>query len=73
MTLELTVQEIFPEPNGDFFDALEKRDVLVYSCGSLWTSIIPCLALRSLATSIAQSKSLKAKVMLRESQPVPCR
>ncbi|GMK53953.1 hypothetical protein CspeluHIS016_0105390 [Cutaneotrichosporon spelunceum] len=62
--INLYGQEIFPEPNGDFFDALDKRDVLVYSCGSLWTSIIPCLALRSLASSIAQSKSLKAKVML---------
>jgi 2-phospho-L-lactate transferase/gluconeogenesis factor (CofD/UPF0052 family) len=65
--INLYGQEIFPEPNGDFFDALDKRDVLVYSCGSLWTSIIPCLALRGLATSIAQSKSLKAKVMLCES------
>ncbi|CAK9780810.1 UPF0052-domain-containing protein [Cutaneotrichosporon oleaginosum] len=62
--INLYGQEIFPEPNGDFFDALDKRDVLVYSCGSLWTSIIPCLALRSLASTIAQSKSLKAKVML---------
>lgn len=64
--INLYGQEIFPEPNGDFFDALDKRDVLVYSCGSLWTSIIPCLALRNLASSIAQSKSLKAKVMLCE-------
>jgi hypothetical protein len=39
---------------------------LVYSCGSLWTSIIPCLALRGLASAIASSQSLKAKVVLRE-------
>lgn len=64
--INLYGQEIFPEPNNDFFDAIDKRDILVYSCGSLWTSIIPCLALRSVATALAQSKSLKAKVMLRE-------
>ncbi|BEI83043.1 hypothetical protein CcaverHIS002_0309110 [Cutaneotrichosporon cavernicola] len=62
--INLYGQEIFPEPNGELFEALDKRDVLVYSCGSLWTSIIPCLALRNLASSIALSKSLKAKVML---------
>lgn len=64
--INLYGQEIFPDPSGDFFDALDKRDALVYSCGSLWTSIIPCLALRGLASSIAQSKTLKAKVLLRE-------
>lgn len=64
--INLYGQEIFPEPNNDFFDAIDKRDILVYSCGSLWTSIIPCLALRSVATALAQSKSLKAKVMLRK-------
>jgi len=36
----------------------------VYSCGSLWTSIIPCLALRGVATGIAQSPSLKVKALL---------
>lgn len=64
--INLYGQEIFPLANEDFFDALEKRDVFVYSCGSLWTSIVPCLALRGLATTIASSKSLKAKVLLRE-------
>ncbi|WOO77426.1 putative protein [Vanrija pseudolonga] len=62
--INLYGQEIFPEPNTDFYNALDKRDVLVYSCGSLWTSIVPCIALRGLGTSIAQSKSLKAKVVL---------
>jgi len=64
--MKLTFQEIFPPPHDDFLRALNKRDVLVYSCGSLWTSIIPCLALRMLATHIASSKSLKAKVLLRK-------
>jgi 2-phospho-L-lactate transferase/gluconeogenesis factor (CofD/UPF0052 family) len=60
------MQEIFPPPHPDFLRALDERDVLVYSCGSLWTSIAPCLALRMVATSIASSQSLKAKVLLCE-------
>jgi len=42
--------------------------VLVYSCGSLWTSIIPCLALTGVANAIARSRSLRAKVLLLNSQ-----
>ncbi|OCF43555.1 hypothetical protein I317_02572 [Kwoniella heveanensis CBS 569] len=62
--INLYGQEIYPDPNSDFVDTLNQRDVLVYSCGSLWTSIIPCLALRGLAASIASSQTLKAKVLL---------
>ncbi|KAF8973791.1 hypothetical protein BDZ97DRAFT_1900575 [Flammula alnicola] len=56
--------EIHPSPNGDFLSSLASRDVLVYSCGSLWTSIIPCLALKGVAGKIAGSPSLRAKVLL---------
>ncbi|WVF69156.1 hypothetical protein IAT40_003931 [Kwoniella sp. CBS 6097] len=62
--INLYGQEIYPDPNPDFIDTLNQRDILVYSCGSLWTSIIPCLALRGLAASIASSQTLKAKVLL---------
>ena len=48
-------------------ESLAKRDVLVYSCGSLFTSIVPCLTLRGLATAISTSPTLKAKVLLRRS------
>ena len=37
----------------------------MYSCGSLWTSIVPCLALRGVASAIAKSTTLRAKVLLR--------
>lgn len=37
---------------------------LVYSCGSLYTSVIPCLALRGVGTAIRTSPSLKQKVLL---------
>ncbi|WVO12589.1 hypothetical protein L204_100194 [Cryptococcus depauperatus] len=62
--INLYGQEIYPDPNTDFLESLHKRDVLVYSCGSLWTSIVPCLALRSLAKQIATSPTLRAKVLL---------
>ncbi|CAE6336123.1 unnamed protein product [Rhizoctonia solani] len=61
-------QEIFPSPNSDFLENLGKRRTLVYSCGSLWTSIIPCLALRGVASAIAKSASIQAKVLLLNGQ-----
>ncbi|KAF8575916.1 UPF0052-domain-containing protein [Ramaria rubella] len=60
--------EIFPTPNPEFLSQLAMRDILVYSCGSLWTSIMPCLALRGVASAIARSTSLKAKVLLLNSK-----
>ena len=65
--LNLYGQEIFPSPNSAFLEALQQRDVLVYSCGSLWTSVVPCLALQGVAEAIANG-GLKAKILLRESQ-----
>ncbi|CAG7847270.1 SubName: Full=Uncharacterized protein {ECO:0000313/EMBL:CCA69417.1} [Serendipita indica DSM 11827] len=56
--------EIYPHPNPEVLSSLGQQDYLVYSCGSLWTSIIPCLALRGVATSIARSPSLRAKILL---------
>ncbi|KAG8807245.1 hypothetical protein FRC17_004558 [Serendipita sp. 399] len=56
--------EIYPHPNAEFLSNLNQRQYLVYSCGSLWTSIIPCLALRGIASGIACSPSLKAKILL---------
>ncbi|KAG8976097.1 hypothetical protein FRB90_009337 [Tulasnella sp. 427] len=57
-------QEVFPRPNAEFLSALGSRDVLVYSIGSLWTSIIPCLALQGIGSAIARSPTLRAKVFL---------
>lgn len=56
--------EIHPAPNPDYLSSLASKDVLVYSCGSLWTSIVPCLALRGVAAGIARSPSLRAKILL---------
>jgi hypothetical protein len=35
--INLYAQEVFPEPNPDVLEQLASRDILVYSCGSLWT------------------------------------
>jgi 2-phospho-L-lactate transferase/gluconeogenesis factor (CofD/UPF0052 family) len=43
---------------------LRTASCLVYTCGSLWTSIAPCLALRGVGTAIATSPALRAKVLL---------
>ncbi|KAI0259330.1 UPF0052-domain-containing protein [Gloeopeniophorella convolvens] len=55
--------EIHPVPNPEYLAGVNSNEVLVYSCGSLWTSIIPCLALRGVAEAIARSHSLRAKVL----------
>ncbi|KAJ6519249.1 UPF0052-domain-containing protein [Mycena sanguinolenta] len=56
--------EIHPSPNPEYISALAANDMLVYSCGSLWTSLMPCLALRGVSAAIARSRSLRAKVLL---------
>jgi len=61
-------QEIYPSPNADFIKNLKCRNILVYSCGSLYTSIIPCLALRGVASAIARSRTLRYKVLLLNSK-----
>jgi 2-phospho-L-lactate transferase/gluconeogenesis factor (CofD/UPF0052 family) len=60
--------EVYPSPNPDFIGSLNEKDVLVYSCGSLWTSIMPVLALRGVAAGIARSMTLRAKVLLLNSK-----
>ncbi|KAF7796586.1 hypothetical protein EIP86_007767 [Pleurotus ostreatoroseus] len=60
--------EIHPSPNQEYITNLANKEVLVYSCGSLWTSVMPCLALRGVANAIARSRSLRAKVLLLNSQ-----
>jgi 2-phospho-L-lactate transferase/gluconeogenesis factor (CofD/UPF0052 family) len=56
--------EVHPSPNPDYIACLSQKNVLVYSCGSLWTSIIPCLALRGVSEAIARSPTLRAKILL---------
>lgn len=63
-----------PRPNPRYIQALTERDMLVYACGSLYTSIMPCLALPGVAQAIAAAPSrgsarLKSKVLLLNSLP----
>jgi len=55
--------EIYPSPNPDYLASLASNEALVYSCGSLWTSIMPCLALKGVGPAIARSPTLRAKVL----------
>ncbi|KAH7065998.1 UPF0052-domain-containing protein [Auriculariales sp. MPI-PUGE-AT-0066] len=57
-----------PRPNPTYLRSCADSELLVYSCGSLWTSIVPCLALRGVGKAIAGSRSLRAKVLLLNSK-----
>ncbi|KAI9775559.1 MAG: hypothetical protein M1839_001037 [Geoglossum umbratile] len=57
-------QEIRPAANPKVLDALRKSQCLVYSIGSLYTSIIPCLILRGIGDTIATSHSIRFKVLI---------
>jgi len=57
-------QETFPAPSSAFINALNKAEVLVYSCGSLYTSLIPPLALTGVGSAIALSARIRSKVLL---------
>ncbi|KAF9994176.1 hypothetical protein BGZ65_010225, partial [Modicella reniformis] len=57
-------QEIFPPPNPKLLCALAEMETLVYSIGSLYTSIIPCLILKDVSHGIAESRSLKNKIFM---------
>ncbi|GAA5807278.1 hypothetical protein MFLAVUS_000635 [Mucor flavus] len=57
-------QEIYPVPNPKVVSQLSFKQTLVYSIGSLYTSLIPCLILRGVGNAVAQSQSLKHKILL---------
>ncbi|KAI7872640.1 hypothetical protein BDF14DRAFT_1715995 [Spinellus fusiger] len=57
-------QEIYPVPNPKVISHLSLKQTLIYSIGSLYTSIVPCLVLRNVGNTIAQSPNLKYKVFL---------
>ncbi|KAI9354923.1 hypothetical protein BD770DRAFT_324362 [Pilaira anomala] len=57
-------QEIYPLPNPKILDHLTHRTELIYSIGSLYTSILPCLILRKVGHAIAHSPSLKHKILV---------
>ncbi|BGP57044.1 hypothetical protein JCM8202_004518 [Rhodotorula sphaerocarpa] len=57
--------EIHPRPNSLFLQALQDATMLVFAPGSLFTSIVPCLALRPVGTVIAhQLVRTRYKILL---------
>ncbi|KAI8877016.1 UPF0052-domain-containing protein [Backusella circina FSU 941] len=57
-------QEIYPLPNPKILDHLMISSDVVYSIGSLYSSILPCLILRKVGYAIAHSGSLKRKILV---------
>jgi hypothetical protein len=56
-------QEIRPAPNPAVVSSLEDASSIIYSIGSLYTSIIPCLVLRDVGETIAAS-SMRFKILI---------
>ncbi|CAG8714972.1 15540_t:CDS:2, partial [Cetraspora pellucida] len=56
-------QEIFPSVNSKVLKSLSMKSALIYSIGSLYTSIMPCLILRGVGKAIAESTTLKRKIL----------
>lgn len=62
-------QEIYPLPNPKVIEQLKELNTLVYSIGSLYTSILPCLILRGIGKAIAKSRTLKQKILILNGSP----
>jgi 2-phospho-L-lactate transferase/gluconeogenesis factor (CofD/UPF0052 family) len=56
-------QEIRPKPNSKVLESIDDASAVVYSIGSLYTSIIPCLILRDVGSKIA-SPNVKYKILI---------
>ncbi|KAJ6261978.1 hypothetical protein Dda_2779 [Drechslerella dactyloides] len=56
-------QEIRPPANPKSLAAIREAETLVYSIGSLYTSIIPCLILRGMGDAIASSCRHKVLIL----------
>jgi len=56
-------QEIRPKPNTKVLESIEDASAVIYSIGSLYTSIIPCLVLRDVGSKIA-SMGVKYKILI---------
>lgn len=56
-------QEIRPAPNPKVVSSIQDASCVVYSIGSLYTSILPCLILKGVGEAIA-SPSIKYKILI---------
>jgi 2-phospho-L-lactate transferase/gluconeogenesis factor (CofD/UPF0052 family) len=56
-------EEIHPRASNKTLRALEESDTVIFSIGSLWTSIVPVLLLRGVGESIIKGKPPKKLIM----------
>lgn len=57
-------QEMQPPPNPKALEALSNADAVIYSIGSLYTSIVPSLILRGVGDAIASPSGPKFKILI---------
>ena len=57
-------QEMRPNPNPKAVEALNAADAVIYSIGSLYTSIIPSLILEGIGSSISNSNGPRFKILI---------
>ena len=57
-------QEMRPTTNPKVIEALNNANAIIYSIGSLYTSIFPCLILKGVGEAIASSRTLKYKILI---------
>ncbi|KAL3423228.1 hypothetical protein PVAG01_04976 [Phlyctema vagabunda] len=56
-------QEIRPAPNPRVMDAVGEANCVIYSIGSLYTSIVPCLVLRDIGAALAATR-IRFKILI---------
>lgn len=70
---EAKIEEIFYDKkfdiNPEIFKALNKADLIIFSCGSLYTSVLPHLVLKELQDAINESKAKTLYVCNLVTQP----
>lgn len=57
-------QEMSPAANPKAVSVIKSAEALVYSIGSLYTSIVPCLILRGIGEAIVSSVGVKQKILI---------
>lgn len=57
-------QEIRPPANPKVLSAIEQAEAIIYSIGSLYTSLAPCLVLRKVGSTLAATGRNTPKILL---------
>ncbi|KAK4191460.1 putative gluconeogenesis factor [Podospora australis] len=62
--INLYGHEITANANPKVIDALEKSDTVIYSIGSLYTSLIPSLVLPKVGNALAEYRHIRNKILI---------